>query len=298
MKTFWKVLLTFGILTLFIFVISALLVFLTSGFGGSPSLGGGYVAVIPIKGDITSGGCGGGLLSGPVACASMNEIKASLNEANNDWSVDAILLDIDSGGGSSVASQELAVAVKDSKKPVVAYIGESGASGAYYIASAARKIVANRNSITGSIGVRMQVEQYYGLMEKLGVNVTVIKAGDDKDAGSPYRPMTDAEQEEFQHLVDKVYDEFVSSVAENRNLSVDYVRSVANGKIYLGSEAKELKLIDELGSFEYAVNVSAMEAGIEGEPKVKMMTQGDSIGGLLSGSLSNEVLYKIVKYLG
>ena len=293
MKTHWKVLLTFCVLVLFILVIASLIVLITTGFGDGPSLTGGYVAVIPIKGEITFGGCGGGLLTGPIACANVDEVKASIEEANNDWSVDAIVLDINSGGGSVVATRELTYAVMNSEKPVVAYIGETGASGAYYAASAADKIVADKNSITGSIGVRMEVPHYYDLMGKLGVNITTIKAGENKDVGSPYRPMTEKEEEELQEIVDTIYDDFIASVAENRNLSVDYVRSIADGKIYLGEKAKELKLIDEVGSFDYAVELAAMEAGIKGEPGVKNIEPSKSIGDLFAG----EVLNNIAEYV-
>lgn len=298
MKTHWKILLTFGILTLFILVMASLIVFLTTGFGGTPALGGGYVAVIPVKGEITFGGCGGSLLSGPIACANVDEIKNSIEDANEDWTVNAILLDINSGGGSVVATRELNYAIRNSKKPVVAYIGEVGASGAYYIASAAKKVIADKNSITGGIGVRMEIMQYYELMGKLGVNVTTIKAGKDKDVGSPYRPMTEEERKELQDLVDKVYEDFVTTVAENRNLDTEYVRGIADGKIYLGVDAKELKLVDELGGFDYALNVAAEEGDIEGKPKTKNIAPRGSIRDIFAGEISsNGIIYDIMKYL-
>jgi protease-4 len=298
MKTSWKILLTFGILTAFILIIAALIVFLTTGFGGeTPLIGGGYVAVIPIKGEITGGDCGTSLLGGTTACANVQEIKNSIQEANDDGTVEGILLDIDSGGGSDVATRELASAVKSSKKPVVAYIGESGASGAYYVASYARKIIADEHSITGSIGVKMEIMQYYDLMGKVGVNVTTIKSSEMKDIGSPYRPMTEDERKDLQDLVDKVYEDFITTVATNRNLDVEYVRNLADGRIYLGSDAKELKLVDEVGSFDYAVNVTAEEAGIKENPKVKDITPSRSIGSLFSQQLSGVVIYNLVKYL-
>jgi len=299
-KTVWKILLTFGILALFILVLGLVVVFLATGFGDVRGLGGGYVAVIPIKGEITSGGCGGDLLSGPVACANAEDVKESIREANEDWSVDAILLDINSGGGGVVATREITKAIEESEKPVVAYIGDVGASGAYYAASAARRIVADRNSITGGIGVRMTIMHYYDLMSKLGVNVTVIKAGEDKDVGSPYRPMTEGEREELQVIVDKTYDDFVATVAVNRNLSEERVRNISNGKIYIGVDAKELGLVDELGTFEDALDIAAREGGIEGEPKMKAIEPEKSLRDLLQGSIRvpNDVLYNIVKYLG
>ena len=300
MNTGWKILLTFGVLVLFILVLALVVVFVATGFGETPGLGGGYVAVIPIKGEITSGGCGGGLLSGPVACANVDDVKDSIQEANDDWSVEAIVLDINSGGGSVVATNELSRAIRNSKKPVVAYIGEMGASGAYHAASSASKIVADRNSITGGIGVRMTLMQYYDLMSKVGVNVTTIKAGEDKDIGSPYRPMTESEREELQVIVDKTYDDFVVTVAVNRNLSEEYVRNISNGKIYIGVDAKELGLVDELGSFDDAVDIAGGFVKMKEKPKVKNIEPGKSIGDLLGGAegSSVDVLYNIVKYLG
>jgi len=296
-KTMWKILLTFGILALFIMVIAVFIVFLATGFS-EPSLGAGYIAVIPIKGEITSGGCGGSLLSGEIACANSDEVKKMIKDANDDWTVDAILLDIDSGGGAVVATREITTAVKSSKKPVVAYIGETGASGAYYIASAARRIVADDNSLTGSIGVRMEIPHYYDLMGKIGVNVTTIKAGGEKDVGSPYRPMTEEERRDLQDIVDVIFDDFIEMVAVNRNMSAEYVKSIAEGKVYVGSKAKEIGLVDELGGFDYALEVAASEAGIEGEPKVKNMAPERSLRDFLSAGASNGVLYSIVKYLG
>jgi len=298
MKTSWKILLTFGILTAFILIMAAFIVFLTTGFGGeTPLFGGGYVAVIPVKGEITLGDCGGSLLGGTPVCANVQDIKNSLQEANDDVTVEGILLDINSGGGSDVATRELAAAVKNSEKPVVAYIGEAGASGAYYVASSARKIVADEHSITGSIGVKMEIMQYYDLMGKVGVNVTTIKSSDMKDIGSPYRPMTEEERDNLQDLVDKVYEDFITTVAVNRNLDVESVRSLADGRIYLGSDAKQMNLVDELGSFDYALNVTAREAGIKDKPKVKNIIVQQSIGDIFSQQLSGVVIYNIVKYL-
>ena len=246
------------------------------------SFSGGEVAVVPIYGDITLGGCSSGILF-TETCAEVGDIKDQLKAADNDPQVKAILLDIYSGGGNVVASRELMRAIKNTKKPTVAWIGEIGASGAYYAASAADKVVADDDSMTGSIGVIMPVTQYYGLMDKLGVNVTVIKAGESKDIGSPYRPMTDEEKGELEGMIGKVYDSFTSDVAKNRNLDLEYVKNISRGKIYLGSEAKDLGLVDELGGFDYAVELAAGLGGIKGEPKLKRPERKVRLTDLLSG---------------
>jgi protease-4 len=266
-KTFWKVVITFGVLGLFVLVIAFVIAALMSGFN-VPAITGGDVAVIPVHGAIMMGGCPGGLFY-IESCAQVEVIKQQLENADEDPSIKAIVLDIDSGGGNVVASRELMRAVRKTEKPVVAWIGEVGASGAYYVASAADNITADDNSITGSIGVIMFVQHYYELMDEIGVNVTVLKAGETKDIGSPFRPMTEEERDDLQGMIDKVYHSFIADVAENRNLDIEYVKDISQGNIYLGSEAKELGLVDELGGFDDAVELAGELGGIEGKPNVR-----------------------------
>jgi protease-4 len=266
-RTFWKIAITFGVLCAFILVIAFVIAALVGGMD-MPSVSGGNVAVVPIYGTITMGGCGGSILSSE-SCADVSEIKQELKDADKDPSVKAIVLDVYSGGGNVVASRELMRAVKGTKKPTVAWIGEIGASGAYYAASAANRTVADEDSMTGSIGVIMFIEHYYGLFDWIGINVTTIKAGNSKDIGSPYRPMTEDEQKEMQDMINKVYDSFVRDVAENRHLDYEYVRNISQGKIYLGSEAKDIGLVDETGGFDDAVRLAAELGGIKGEPGIK-----------------------------
>jgi protease-4 len=266
MKTIWKILITLSVFVLFLFAAVGTLALI--GQVSLPPIG--YsVAVIPIKGEITAEACGGTLLGGAVQCAPVSEVVDQLKAAEDDPLVKAIVLDIDSGGGGVVASGNMMRAVKDAKKPVVAYIGESGASGAYYTASAADWIIADRNAITGSIGVIMTVQHYYDLYDKLGINVTVIKSGNSKDIGSPYRPMTDKEKSELKKMVDSIYQDFISNVAENRGMEVAEVEKLADGTIYLGAEAKENGLIDDTGSLQDAINKAAELGNITGEPMIK-----------------------------
>jgi protease IV len=266
MKTIWKIAITLTVFALFLFAAVGTLALI--GQISIPTIG--YtVAVIPVRGEITSDACGGSLLGGVTQCATVSEVTAQLQAAEDDPLVKAIVLDIDSGGGGVVASGNMMRAVKNTNKPVVAYIGESGASGAYYVASASDWIIADRNAITGSIGVIMTVQHYYGLYDKLGINVTVIKSGNSKDIGSPYRPMTDKEKEELTDMVDNIYRDFIWNVAINRGMEVAEVEKLADGSIYLGATAEENGLIDETGSIDDAINKAAQLGNITGEPVVR-----------------------------
>ncbi|MCK4491154.1 MAG: signal peptide peptidase SppA, partial [Candidatus Altiarchaeales archaeon] len=227
------------------------------------------IMVISIRGGITSEECSRDLLGGSSKCTSVGEIRRKLENAEGDGTVRAVILDINSGGGSVVASREMMRAVRGFRKPIVARIGEVGASGAYYVASATDKIIADADSLTGSIGVVMTVQHYYGLYEKLGINVTVIKAGESKDIGSPYREMTEEEKGELKEMIDKIYYDFVRDVSVNRNLSFSYVENISDGSIYLGSEARELGLVDYLGGMDKAIEVASELGGIRGTPSVK-----------------------------
>ncbi|VVB51000.1 Peptidase family S49 [uncultured archaeon] len=226
------------------------------------------VMVIPIRGMITSEDCGGDFISGTPTCANPSFLKERLKEASDDNNIKAVVLDINSGGGEVVASREMMRSVRDFDKPIVARIGEIGASGAYYVASASDYIIADDDSITGSIGVIMEIQQYYGLMEKLGLNVTTIKAGKNKDSGSPYRPMEPEEKDRFQSLLDQVHQDFINDVAQNRGLDKEQVTNLATGDVYLGKEAVGLGLVDGLGGMDEATLKAAEIAGIEGQPDV------------------------------
>lgn len=226
---------------------------------------GDSVAVIKVQGTISMSTESGVLQEGR---ATPEKFKEAMNQANRDGSVKAILIEINSPGGSVVASDEIARAVKESEKPVVAWLGEIAASGGYYVASAADYIVADKASITGSIGVISIFPEYSKLLEKIGVNFTVVKGGEFKDFSTGYRPMTEEEREMLEGLVQEIYGQFLDEVADNRNLSVDYVRSVAEGKIYTGTRAMDLKLVDDVGGRDYAIKKAAELGGIEGEPNV------------------------------
>ena len=196
----------------------------------------------------------------------------SLKEFGRDRSIKGIILRINSPGGAVAPAQEIYAAVrrlrdKEGKK-VVASCGNVAASGAYYVAAAADRIVANPGTITGSIGVIMELSNIQGLLEKIGIQSYVIKSGEFKDIGSVTRPMTEEEKRILQSVIDDVYMQFVEDVAAARNMEVEKVRAIANGSIFSGRQAKGLGLVDQLGSFQDAVDALKEMAGIRGEPAV------------------------------
>lgn len=203
----------------------------------------GNVAVIPVKGAIL--GDGGGVFDDTSASASI--IVDLLERANQDESIQAIVLEINSPGGSAVASEEIANAVKRVNKTTVAWIREAGASGGYWIASASDHIIASRMSITGSIGVVSSYLDFSEFIEEHNVSYQRLVFGKYKDAGSPFRELTYQEEALFQKKIDRIGEIFIEEVAENRNMSFDDVSVHAHGMFLLGEEAYDANLIDELG---------------------------------------------------
>jgi len=251
------------------------------------------VAVIPIQGQIGYGSAN--MLSG--SAVNPDTIKEQIRDAETDSSVSAILLDINSPGGTPVASEEIMNAVKECKKPVVSWISDSGASGAYLAATGTDKIVASNSSWVGSIGVILDLTNLSDLYEKLGVNRTAITGGKYKDMGADYRNLTPEEQNILQTMVNENYDSFISMVAENRNLSKEYVASIAEGQIYTGKQARDLKLIDEIGGKDQALDLAAKLGGIRGSYKVITMNSPQSFESILS-SLSSKIGYSIGQGMG
>jgi protease IV len=186
-------------------------------------------------------------------------------------SIRAILIRIDSPGGGVVASQEMYEEVRkarESGKPVVVSMGALAASGGYYVACGASRLVANRGTLTGSIGVISEFLQLHDLLGKVGVDVKTIKAGKLKDAGSSTRVMTEADQKYFQALMDDVHRQFITVVQEERDLDSAEVRELADGRVFTGEQAVEAGLVDTIGTYEDAILITADLAGITGEPSL------------------------------
>lgn len=213
-----------------------------------------------------------------------------LKRFSENPSVKAIVLRIDSPGGGVVPSQEIHDAVKrvrtKSNKAVIASMGSVAASGGYYIAAATDRIVANPGTLTGSIGVIMETANVEGLLQKIGVEGVVIKSGKYKDVGSPLRKMSEEERGLLQSVMDDVHKQFIEAVAEGRAIELTDAQALADGRIFTGRQAKEARLVDELGDLEDAIQLAADVVGIEGEPKVVEPRRRFSIRELLESRFS------------
>ena len=216
---------------------------------------GDKVAVVDLKGVI----------------ASSDEVVRQMKKYRNNSSVRAIVLHIDSPGGGVGASQEMyeeVRAVRDGGKPVIVSMGSLAASGGYYVAVGGSYLVANRGTLTGSVGVISEFLQVKDALDKLGIGVKTIKAGKLKDAGSPMRAMNEDDQKYFQALMDDVHRQFIDVVARERKMDVEKVRELADGRVFTGEQALQLGLVDTLGTFEDAVRIAAVKVGIKGEPAI------------------------------
>ncbi len=201
-----------------------------------------------------------------------NEVIEELKEYSSNDSVKAILLRIDSPGGAVAPSQEIYQEVKKirnkGKKKIVTSMGAVTASGGYYIASASDKIVANPGSITGSIGVILELANISGLMKKVGVESVVVKSGRYKDIGSMFRSMTQDERDLIQGVIDDTQDQFIEAVSQGRGIDKEKVRAIADGRVFTGRQAQKIGLVDELGNMQDAIKITAKLAGIKGEPSL------------------------------
>jgi protease-4 len=211
------------------------------------------VGVIPIEGIIGDAG----------------EIIDQINEFADSKDIRAVVLRIDTPGGSVAPSQEIYQAVRElrKKKKVVVSMGSVAASGGYLIAVAADRIVANPGTITGSISAVMHHANLEELLKKVGVRSSVIKSGKFKDIGSPVREMTKEEQSLIQGIVDDIYDQFVRIVSENRKIPLSKIVRLADGRIFTGRQAKELGLIDDLGGLQDAVLLAGRLSGMKEKPE-------------------------------
>ena len=208
--------------------------------------------------------------------------------------VKAIVLRIDSPGGGVVPSQEIHAEVlkarAEGRVKVVASMGNLAASGGYYIAAATDRIVASPGTLTGSIGVIMELANVQGLLEKVGVQSVVIKSGKHKDLASPFRTMSAEDRAILQTVLDDVHDQFIQAVASGRNLKVAQVRELADGRIFTGRQARTARLVDELGDLQDAIKLAGKMGGIAGEPRVvetrKRFSLREMLGTVFDGKVS------------
>lgn len=244
-KFFWGALIILVVLVIMAWVGSSDFEFLAS-----PN----RIGVIEVRGSITN------------VRSQLNALKRFRKDPNTK----AIILRIESPGGGIAPSQELYREIKRTRaeKPVLASMGAIAASGGYYIAAPASRIVANPGTITGSIGVISYFPNIRELLQRIGVQTITIKSGSLKDVGNPGREMTAEEREYLQGTLDQAHQQFIRDIAEGRGMSEERVRTVADGRIIMGETALSLGLVDELGNFEDAVIAAAAMGGIVGEPQL------------------------------
>jgi protease-4 len=239
---------------------------------------GDKIAIVEVKGVITQS-------SGVI-----EEIQQYLS----DDGVKAIILRVDSPGGGVGPSQEIYREImrikSNSKRKVVTSMGSVAASGGYYIACASDLIVANPGTITGSIGVVMQFSNFEDLLKKIGIKGVVLKSGEHKDIGSPFREMTPEEKRIMQEVLDNVHQQFIEAVAEGRKLDRSKVAQIADGRILTGEQAKNLGLVDQLGNLQDTIDITAKLAGIVGKPNILYPKKRISIWDLLIRDMASAVV--------
>ncbi len=266
-----------GVLLLFFFFI---LFYITQSAGKPGRFAfGDKIAIVEIRGIITQS----------------QGIIEDIHQYTEDDGVKAIILRIDSPGGGVGPSQEIyrEVIKARAKKKVFTSMGSVAASGGYYIACASDKILANPVTITGSIGVIMEFTNLEELFKKIGVKGIVLKSGEHKDIGSPFREMTPEEKRIIQMVIDNVHQQFVQAVAEGRKMDRDRVAQIADGRILTGEQAKQLGLVDHIGNLQDTIDLAAKESAIVGKPNIIYPKRRFSIWDILlkeSASVVLEVL--------
>jgi len=239
---------------------------------------GDKIAIVEVKGMITQS----------------SGVIEELQQYLADDGVKAIILRIDSPGGGVGPSQEIYREImrikSNSKRKVVTSMGSVAASGGYYIASASDLIVANPGTITGSIGVIMQFSNFEELLKKIGVKGVVLKSGEHKDIGSPFREMTPEEKRIMQEVLDNVHQQFIQAVADGRKLDRSKVAQIADGRILTGEQAKSLGLVDQLGNLQDTIDITAKLAGIVGKPNILYPKRRISIWDLLIRDMASAVI--------
>ena len=278
-RTLLWILIGGGVFVLFLLAVFSLVYYTVRSQQGSTEIvrqgTGGKIAVVDLEGVILT-----------------PKIVKDLKKFADDDSIKAIILHINTPGGGAAASEEIYQTVRrirdDKKKKIVASIESVGASGGYYVASATNKIFADGASVVGSIGVIMEWYNYADLIKWAKLKNIVIKTGEFKDTGNPARDITPAERAYLEAMAQNMLGQFVHAVADGRGLNQDQVQAIADGRVWTGQQAKELKLVDELGDFEAAVKDTAKTVGIKGEPTlVRPEKERRSILDLLFGDASD-----------
>jgi protease-4 len=273
-----RILVGLGVIVALLIFFFTILFFIGHYSGGKPGrfAFGDKIAIVEIKGAITQS----------------SGIIEELQYYFEDDGVKAIILRIDSPGGGVGPSQEIhreIIKIK-SKKKVVTSMGSVAASGGYYIACASDLIVANPGTITGSIGVVMQFSNFEELLKKIGIKGVVLKSGEHKDVGSPFREMTPEEKRIMQEVLDNVHQQFIQAVAQGRKLDQSKVIQIADGRILTGEQAKNLGLVDQMGNLQDTIDITAKLVGIVGKPNVLYPKKRLSIFELLMRDMASAII--------
>lgn len=275
----WVLGIIFGGLFLLLFLF--LSVFWAAVRGDTHRAQGDRIGVIEIKGEITD------------AKKTLEDLK----DFRDDDGIKAVVVRIDSPGGGVAPSQELYEALRKlrEKKKVVASMGSLAASGGYYVACAADQIYADPGTLTGSIGVIMQVPNVTGLMQWAGVHMNTLAAGKMKDSLSPFRDLRPEERAYYEGVLEDVHEQFIEAVAQGRGLKVEEVRPLADGRVFTGRKAKELKLVDALGGMNDAVMAAAKLAGLKGEPELEYPQKPRRLLNQLLGEDAQTLMHGLAK---
>jgi protease-4 len=246
--------------------------------GSFSSVGAGKIGVIEIEGAITD----------------MKEAMEDVVNFKEDDSIKGVILRINSPGGAVGPTQEIYSEIKKLKQSKKVYVsmGSVCASGGYYLAVTGEKVYASPSTITGSIGVIMQQTVVEDLMKKIGVEANAIKSGPLKDTGTPFRKMRDDERKYLQGVIDSIYEQFVNDVAEGRQMPVDRVKQLADGRIYTGLQAKQMGLIDDIGTFYDVVDEMQKVLGIQGKPSLVYGKRPFSFLRWLISSAVQDIIFK------
>lgn len=270
-------------LSIFVFIAGSIALLILCGIGAIvvAIVDGEKLAQLQIESDRAIG-----VVSLEGEIISSKKFRKSLKKMVDHEKIKAVVVRIDSPGGAVGASEEIYRAIKqaDTKKPVVCSLGNLAASGGLYSAVACRKILTNKGTLSGSIGVIMMSPNFSQLFDKFGLEMTVVKSGKFKDAGSPFRPQTEEDRQLLESLVDLSYDQFLSAVATGRSLDKEEVRKYADGRIILGEQAVEWGLADSFGGVEDAAALALELSGDTSgeEPEIVHAPGKDGFQALLS----------------
>lgn len=266
--------------------------------GGTGPLFGDAVAIVRVEGTIMSGDPPApNPFTTDSGMAYSQRVIDELKEANDDSSVKAVILFVDSPGGSVFASDEIALQIKEMDKPIIAAMGSMAASGGYYISAPTQEIWASPHSLTCSIGVISQFLNLEEFSEEYGVTAITVKSGKFKDTGNPFREFTEDDRALWQTIIDEAYDQFVKIVVDGRKMSEADVRAVADGRVCTGKQAKEMGLVDELGYLPDVIDRAAELGNIQGEPRLVEYRREVSLFGSLGSAFNRPTPVEELKQL-